>query len=305
MIRFLWRRLLETLVSLLFLSFLIFALFQVIPGDYLTEMEANPAVPREQVEALRRSYGLDQPFYLQYSRWMLGVLRGELGYSFAQQRPAAVLIQERLQGTVTLTFSAFLLILVSSVPLALLAARHAGTWLDRAALLLSLVGLSLPTVLASLLFLYLAFWTGWFPIGGSGSLLHLVLPSLTLALPSIAFFMRTLRLELIESLRQPYILGAAARGLPGYRIFYHALRNSLNPLISLMGLTFGGLLSGSVVVEKVFNWPGLGSLVVDSILARDLYVALNCVLAGAVLVIAANLVADLLLAYNDPRIRYQ
>lgn len=132
----------------------------------------------------------------------------------------------------------------------------------------------------------------------------MVLPSLALAMPSVAFFVRNLRLEMIETLRQPFVLAAAARGLPAHRVIFHALRNALNPTISMAGITFGGLLSGSVVVEKLFDWPGLGALTVDSILSRDLFVVLNCVLASALLIAVANLLADLILAWNDPRIRY-
>ncbi len=305
MARFLLRRLLETVPLLVLLSALIFALFELIPGDYLTEMELNPAVPTERISELRRDYGLDDPFYIQYLKWMSQTLRGNLGYSFAQQRPAAALIGDRLGNTLVLTLGAFFLTLLLSVPGAILSALNAGRWPDRAILLLSLVGLSIPTILMALLLLYFAFWTGWFPIGGSGSIWHLFLPSLTLALPMVAFFSRTLRLELIDCLSQPYVLTATAKGLPRWRVVGHALRNALNPVISISGLILGGLLSGSVVVEKVFSWPGLGALTVASIVQRDLYVALNCVLVASLLIVASNLASDLLLAWNDPRVRYR
>ena len=306
MIQFLLRRILESIPLLFLLSLLIFALFELIPGDYLTEMELNPAVSQQQVQELRSAYGLEDPFYLQYFKWMSQIVRGNLGYSFAQQRPAVELIADRLGNTLILTAAAFLLALALSLPLAMWAALRPGAWPDRLSLLFSLFGLSMPTVLMSLLLLLFAYWTRpWFPIGGTGGVRHLILPSLTLALPLVAFIFRTLRLELIDALGQPYVLAAAARGLPQWRVVYHALRNALNPVISIMGLVLGGLLSGSVVVEKVFDWPGLGALTVASILQRDLFVALNCVLVAAVMMIAANLLADLLLAWNDPRIRYR
>ncbi|MFQ5737654.1 MAG: ABC transporter permease [Acidobacteriota bacterium] len=305
MIRFLFRRFLESIPLFFMLSFLIFCLFEIIPGDYLSEMELDPSVSPERIEELRQLYGIDRPFYLQYFHWIGQTLRGNLGFSFLQQRPAIELIRDRLGNTLALTGAAFFLTLLISFPLAILGALRARRWPDRVSLFLSLIGLSLPTVLISLLFLYFAYLTGWFPIGGVGGARHLFLPSLTLALPMVAFFFRTFRLELIDALGQPYVLAAAARGLPRRRVVYHAVRNALNPLISLMGLALGGLLSGSVVVEKVFSWPGVGALTVSSIAQRDLYVALNCVMVASVLIVGANLVADLLLAWNDPRVRYQ
>ena len=304
MIRFLVRRLLEMLPLLVLLSLLIFVLFQLIPGDYLSEMELNPSISRQTIEDLRRDYGLDKPFYIQYFLWLRELFRGNLGYSFAQQRPAVDLITERLGNTVVLTISSLTLTLLFSFPLGIYAALNPHRWPDRLVLLISLVGLSLPTVLASLLLLYFAFHTGWFPLGGTGGFRSVVLPSLALAMPSVAFFVRNLRLEMIETLRQPFVLAAAARGLPAHRVIFHALRNALNPTISMAGITFGGLLSGSVVVEKIFDWPVLGALTVDSILSRDLFVVLNCVLASALLIAFADLLADLILAWNDPRIRY-
>ncbi len=303
MIRFLLQRSLESLPLLVLLSLLMFALFDLIPGDYLTEMELNPSVPPERVAELRLRYGLNEPFYKQYFQWVSGVLQGELGYSFSQQRPASALIRERLLNTLALTFSSLLLTLALSLPLGVWAAFRPGSWPDRFSLSFSVVGLSLPTIITSLLLLYFAYWSGWFPIGGFGGLTHLILPSFTLALPMVAIIVRTLRLELIDVLDQPYMLAATAKGLSHSRFLYHALRNALNPVISIVGLILGGLLSGSVVVEKVFGWPGLGALTVTSILERDLFVAINCVMTASILIVSANFLADLALALNDPRVR--
>jgi peptide/nickel transport system permease protein len=305
MIRFLAHRLLETIPLLVLLSLLVFTLFEMIPGDYLSEMELDPAISAETVSDLRQSYGLDDPFYLQYFKWISQVLRGNLGYSFAQQRPAVGLIFDRLGNTLVLALGALFLTFLISIPIAVVSALKTGGWLDRVSLVVSLFGLSIPTVLTSVAFLYLAFWTDWFAIGGRGGLRHLFLPCVALALPLVAFFFRTLRLELIDALQQPYVLSAAGRGLPQHRVVYHGFRNAINPLISMTGLLLGGLLSGSIVVEKVFSWPGLGALTVNSILDRDLFVALNCVLVASVLVVVSNLVADVVLALNDPRVRYR
>ena len=303
MIRFAWRRALESVPVLIVLSFIVFGLFKLVPGDYLSEMELNPTISSETVKKLRSDYGLDRALPVQYWLWLKQALKGDFGYSFAQRRPASSLVLERVGGTLVLTVSAFVLALFLALLLGVISALNAGRWPDGLSLWLSLIGLSLPTVLASIGCLYFAFWTGWLPVGGADTWRHLVLPSITLAIPSAAFLARTLRLELIDSLGQPYIRAAVAKGLPEWKVVWHALRNALNPVISLAGVTLGGLLSGAVVVEKVFGWPGLGSLIVDSLLSRDLYVALDCVLLASFFVIVANFFADLLLALNDPRVR--
>lgn len=305
MLRFAFFRILEAIPLLILLSFLVFSLFKLIPGDFLTEKELDPAISRDSIEQLRQDYGLDTPLLKQYGLWLSQVCRGNFGYSFAQRRPALELIAERTAATVTLTVLALILTLALAPPLAMIGAIQWGAWPDKALFWVSLTGLSIPTIISSLFLLYFAYWSGWFPIGGADTWKHALLPAVTLAVPVTSFFVRTLRLELIDVFDQPYMLAVVAKGLPTSRILWHALRNSLNPMISLTGVTLGGLLSGAVVVEKVFSWPGLGALTVDSILSRDLYVALNCVLVSALLVILANLIADLLLAWNDPQIRYE
>jgi len=303
LLRFLLRRTIETLLLLLFLSILIFGLFESIPGDYLSEMELNPSIPSERIEELRSIYGLDQPVHLKYLNWVSQCVQGNLGYSFAQQRPALNLILDRLGNTLLLALVAFLITMSISFPLAIWTALRAGSWQDNSIRVLSLLGLSLPTVLVGLFGLYFAYWTGWFPIGGMTGLRSILLPAITLALPLVAFFLRTLRLELLDAFSQVYVVAALSRGLPRARVTWHALRNALNPVISMLGLLLGALLGGSVVVEKIFNWPGLGALTVTSILQRDLFVALNSVLIAAVLVVIANLVAEVVLAWVDPRVR--
>ena len=305
MSRFLLRRLRQTLLLLFLLSLFVFLLFELIPGDYLTEMELNPSVSTQRVEQLRSQYGLDKPFYVQYFLWLKAVASGNLGYSFAQQRPAAALISERMLNTLLLSTVAFLMTLLMVFPIGIFSALYSGRWPDRLGSAFSLLGLSFPPLLLALFALYFAFASRWFPLGGLGGPRHWILPGLVLALPLAAYLIRQLRLEMIDALQQPYVLAAAARGLSSTRIVRHALRGALNPLISMLGLSWGALLGGAVVVEKIFNWPGLGLLLVESILSRDLFVALNSILVSALLVIFSTLLADLLLAWNDPRIRYQ
>ncbi len=299
--RFLLRRVLETVPLLFLLSLLVFGLMRLIPGDYLSEMELNPAIPPQQVQRLREAWGLDRSVAAQYLTWLKGVTTGELGYSFAQRRPAADLVRERAVTTFALALAALVLAVLASLPAGVAAALRPESVLERALLLISVAGFSTPSLLSSILVLVAAYRLGWLEV----TLARTFLPAAAvLAFPAACLLMRTLRVELRRELGRPYVLAAAARGLPRHRVVRHALRNALNPVISLLGLTLGGLLSGSVVVEKVFGISGLGSLAVDSILARDLYVALVCVLVAAVAVVAANLLADLLLAVNDPRVRW-
>ncbi len=299
--RFLLRRVLETVPLLFLLSLLVFGLMRLIPGDYLSEMELNPAIPPQQVQRLREAWGLDRSVAAQYVTWLKGVTAGELGYSFAQRRPAADLVRERAVTTFALALAALVLAVLASLPAGVAAALRPESVLERALLLISVAGFSTPSLLSSILVLVAAYRLGWL----EATLARTFLPAAAvLAFPAACLLMRTLRVELRRELGRPYVLAAAARGLPRHRVVRHALRNALNPVISLLGLTLGGLLSGSVVVEKVFGISGLGSLAVDSILARDLYVALVCVLVAAVAVVAANLLADLLLAVNDPRVRW-
>ncbi len=302
---FLFRRLRQTLLLLFLLSLFVFLLFDLIPGDYLTEMEMSPSVSAQRVEQLRAQYGLDKPFLVQYFTWLKAVLGGNLGYSFAQQRPAAALIFERLANTLLLGTAALAMTVLMVFPIGIISALHSGRWPDRLGSAFSMLGLSAPPLLMALFALYFAFASRWFPLGGIGGPRHWILPGLVMALPLASYLIRQLRLEMIDALQQPHVLAAAARGLSSSQIVRHALRSALNPLISMLGLVWGALLGGSVVVEKIFNWPGLGLLLVESILSRDLFVALNAILVSALLVIFSNLLADLLLACNDPRIRYQ
>lgn len=302
MSRYLLRRVLETLPLLALLSVLVFGLMKLVPGDYLSEMELNPAIPAAQVERMREDLGLNRSLFHQYAYWMGGVLTGNFGYSFAQRRPAATLVAERAGRTLVLAAAALTLSVALAFPLGVIAALFPKTPADRVLLFISVVGFSLPSLLSSLLVLLLVYRAGG--LGQSFAAGTTALATLVLAFPAACLLMRTLRVELRRELGRPYVLAAAARGLPRFRVVLHALRNAINPVISLLGLTLGGLLSGSVVVEKVFGISGLGSLAIDSILARDLYVALNCVLIAAVSVVVANLLADLLLAVNDPRLRW-
>ena len=228
MIRLLQRRLLETAILVFLLSLLIFGLFAAVPGDYLSEMELNPSIPASQVERMRTEFGLDQPFHLQYFKWLGQIVQGNFGYSFAQRRPATSLIAERAVNTLMLACFALLFSLGLALPLAVVSSLYFNRWPDHLSRIISLGGMSLSTLLTSLLFLYLAFLTGWFLIGGAGTFRHVVLPALTLALPLFSFLTRTLRLELVDALSQPFITALRSKGLPGWHVFWYAFRYALN-----------------------------------------------------------------------------
>ncbi len=302
--RFLLHRALQTLTVLFLLSLIVFGMIRMLPGDYLTEMELTSAAPRERIEEMRRNLGLDRPFYLQYLFWLGSLAQGDLGYSFAQQRPAAQLLGERFANTLLLALAAFAIVLPLTFALGITGALYAGRWPDRLGLGACLLGISFPRLLLALLVLYLAFQAGWLP-GSESGLRRLILPALVTAAPLSAFLARQLRFELLGSLEKLHVQAAAARGLPARRIVWIALRDALNPLISLLGLTWAGLLSGAVIVESVFSWPGLGLLMVESLRTRDLFVVVNGVLLSAGAIALSNLLADVLLAINDPRIRYE
>lgn len=319
MLAYCLRRLAQTLPLFFLLTLLVFLLAEAIPGDITAELAANPTVSRQTIDSLRQEFGLDRPLVVRYVRWLQAILSGNLGFSYAERRPAVDVISERFFNTLILAFSAFVFSVLAAFPLAMWSARRAGGWPDRIISSLALCGISIPALLASLLLLYGAARSGLFPIGGIGPLdadaigpvswllrrlHHLALPVVVLSAPLIALLVRHLRSNLIGSLSSPHIDMARAKGLPPRRILWvHALSNAVGPMLALLGLALGGLLSGSVVVEKVFSWPGLGSLTVDAIFGRDFFVVMNSVLVASAFLILANLAADIALAWVDPRTR--
>ena len=296
-----------------------FLLVRLAPGDFLAEMSLNPQVSQETLIRLREQYALDQPWYEQFGKWLAGIVRGDFGYSFAYNCPAGGLIYERLLNTALLALAGLGLTLFAALPLGLIAAKKRGGVIDRILVSLSALSLSTPSFLLALLAIVFAARTGWFPIGGVHSLdseklsttgrladfaHHLILPASALAFRQFPGFFRQLRASLLETLAQDYILTARAKGLPEQTIFLkHALRNAINPLITMLGNSIGSLLSGAFIVEAIMSWPGLGDLTVSSLLGRDLYVLVACLIFAAALLALGNLLADVLLALTDPRIR--
>lgn len=314
--RFLLNRLLHTIPVLLGVSLVAFFVLRLAPGDPVLLITQGDATP-EEIEAIRRNLGLDQSIFVQYFAWLGNVVTGDLGRSLYTAQPVLSELLDRFPNTLILAFSAILLAIVFGMPLGILAATRRGTAFDSSSMVVSVMGWSMPNFwLGLMLIVVFGVWLRWLPTGGmydimameprfSDLLAHLILPTLTLATAHMAYVARFTRSSLLEVLSQDYIRTARAKGLPGWLVvFRHALRNSLIPIISVLGVTVGNLLGGAVIVESVFSWPGIGSLMVQSIMNRDFPVVQGTMLFAAVVFIFVNLIADLLYAVVDPRIRY-
>ncbi|BCS33620.1 peptide ABC transporter permease [Luteitalea sp. TBR-22] len=319
MLRFLVRRLLLTIPVLLGVATMVFALIHLVPGDPAVSMLGEAATPAD-VAALRGKLGLDDPLPVQYGRFLSDAVRGRLGQSLRTGRPVTTELSEKLGATVLLAVTAMAVALVVALPLGILAAVRAHTWVDSAAMALALVGVSMPNFwLGPLLALLFGVTLGWLPISGRGpssEMLigsvprvppeYLVLPALTLGLALAAILARMTRASLVEELKELYVRAARARGLSRTRtVLRHALRNGLIPIITIIGLQFGAVLTGTIITETIFAWPGLGRLLIQSIQFRDYPMVQGCILLIAVTYVAVNLLTDLAYGVADPRIRYE
>lgn len=299
-------RLGQAVLVLLGTSLIVFLLVNVAGGDIALGLLPETATP-EQVEAYREKLGLDQPPLIQYLEWVRGAVTGDFGASFRTNTSAMALIIERIPATVQLAVAALLIALAVSLPLGILAAVRRGSIWDRMSMGLALLGQSVANFwLGLMLILVFAVLLGWLPVSGRDDPLSLVLPAVTLATGPMAQFSRMIRSGMIEVLRENYIRTAYAKGLRESVILNrHALRNALLPFVTIVGLEFGTLLNGSVVIETVFAWPGIGYLLVQSLSARDLPVIAAGVVFLAIMYVTLNLIVDLLYTVIDPRVRYR
>jgi peptide/nickel transport system permease protein len=315
------KRLLQALVTLLLAAAFSFFVVQLAPGDFLTPFRQNPEISPETLAALEQQYRLDQPVWNQYLAWLQQVVtKFNFGISFAYQRPALEILWERVPNTILLSAASFLVTWAIAIPLGILGAVNQNRWLDRCLNILSYIGQGFPTIITGLLLLFFAQLTApLFPVGGRTSLYHdelnwigktldilwhLILPTLALTIGSISGLQRLMRGQLLDVLRQDYIQTARAKGLSESKVVYvHALRNAVNPLITLLGYEFASLLSGSFIIENYFSWPGLGTLTLEAVQKQDLYLIMASLVLGAVMLIIGNLLADLALSFVDPRIK--
>jgi ABC-type dipeptide/oligopeptide/nickel transport system permease component len=303
--RFLIRRLLLTIPVLLGVATLVFSLVHLVPGDPVQAMLGESA-SQQDVAELRGRLGLDRPLYEQYAGFLKGLATGSLGRSLRTNQPVVAAIAERVPATLELAFAAMLVATVVAIPLGILAAARAGTRVDHAATTLALVGISVPNFwLGPLLAIVFSVTLGWLPVSGSGTLAHLVLPAVTLGAPLAAVLARMTRASVIEELRELYVLAARARGVSrAAAVLRHAFRNSLIPIVTVLGLQFGAVLTGAVITETIFAWPGVGRLLIQSISFRDYPLVQGCILLIAVTYVTMNLLTDLAYGLLDPRIRY-
>ena len=313
---FVLRRLLGTLPLLLLISAVLFAILHLAPGGPLDIYADNPSVTPAALAQIRHAYGLDRPLPIQYLLWLRARAVGNGGFSIRTGRPVVVEIFERLPATLMLGGVAMLLSLAIALPIGILTAWYRGSLLDHALTLAAFSGISIPVFwLALMLQLVFSILLGWLPAAGyasfgddsvSGRLSHLVMPACVLALATAATWSRFLRASLLDTLRQDYIRTAWAKGqsLAGV-LLRHALRNALIPVVTVVALDLASVISGAVITETVFAWPGIGRLFVESMDGRDYPVLMGLLMLGSLALVLANLLADIAYAVIDPRIRYR
>ena len=305
MFQYIVKRLLSTIPVLLGISIMLFFMLRALPGDPAQVIAGDMATQKE-VELIRHQLGLDQPQYIQYGHFLRRLVRMDLGNSIRTQNPVITEILPRLKNTAILAVTATLLACLIGIPAGIVAAVRPYTVWDVLVTALALFGISMPAFwLGLMLIVMFSVKLQWLPVGGSGGIQFLVLPTITLASMLVAAFARNTRSSMMETLSQDYITTARSKGLnEEIVIIRHALKNALIPVVTVIGLQFGGLLGGTVLTETVFSWPGIGRLLVESILARDYPVIQGSILVFALLFILVNLTVDLVYGLIDPRVRY-
>ncbi len=306
MFRYFIRRVFLAAPVLLGVATLVFSLIHLVPGDPAQAMLGEGAAPQD-VDELRRSLGLDQPLLTQYVSFLRHALTGDLGVSFRTGQPVTTMMLERVPATAELAMAAMFVAIVIAIPLGVVAAVWRGTAVDYAAMTFALAGVSIPNFwLGPLLAIVFAVELGWLPVSGRGSLANLVLPAFSLGLALAAILARMTRASLLDELNELYVRAARARGVSRTAsIGSHALRNSMVPLLTIIALQFGAVLTGAVITETIFAWPGIGRLLIQSIGFRDYPMVQGCILLIAVTYVTVNLVTDLMYGVLDPRIRFE
>ena len=305
MFSFLLRRLLLTIPLALGVVLIVTISFDLIPGDPAALILGEFGTP-ESIAELRTSLGLDRSLPVRFVSYVGDILRGDLGSSIRDRRPVTAILAETLPFTALLSVAAFTLVVLVGIPLGVTSASRPGTWVDNLVRVASLLGLSMPVFWTGIVFVVIfSVYLGWTPVSGSGTWRHLVLPAITLALPSIAVVARMTRSTMLEVLREDFIRTAAAKGVGRRETLYkHTLRNALIPVVTIMGLQLGQMLGGAVLTETVFAWPGVGRLTVFAVFNRDFILMQGLVLVLAMVYLLINLLVDLSYGLIDPRVRY-
>ena len=307
------RRILVTIPMMAVVALFVFGLLYLAPGDPAAMIAGDQATPA-QIESIRSSLGIDQPFVVRFVRWIIGVVHGDLGNSLFSGQSVASMIVQRIPATLSVMGLTLIISISVAVPLGVIAASRQGSWLDRAVSALAVLGFSLPVFVLGYILAYIfALQLGWFPVQGYAPLSqgfgpyigHLVLPAVTLSGGYIALITRISRSAMLDALSQDYVRTAKAKGLPRRTVlFVHALKNAALPIVSIIGIGVAALIGGAVVTETVFGIPGLGRLVVDALLRRDYPIIQGVVLVSSFAYIAVNLGVDILYMMLDPRISY-
>ena len=320
LLRVIVRRLLNAVPILVVTLAFAFWLIQLAPGDVYTAYALNPDIRPEDLERFRANFGLDQPWYMQFGRYLWNAAQGDFGFSQTFKAPVFVLVQQRAANTVLLSVVSLLLAWGFSIPAGIIAAARQYRWQDQSIAVLAFFGLSIPNFFLASLLLYVISATGsWLPIGGMTSIdhdqfstfgkmwdlaKHLVVPALVISTAITAGLTRIMRANMLEVLGQQYITTARAKGLAEHVVILkHALRNAINPMITLLGFSIGDILGGAALVEIVTGWPGLGKLILSALLNQDPYLVSGSLIYGVILLMLGNLLADILLTITDPRIR--
>ncbi len=315
---YIFKRILQTIPLLILVSLISFFIIRLSPVDPLAELKLNPSISKETLQKETQRLGLDKPIYIQYFLWAKAFVKGDLGVCSTGESVAAKL-KERIPNTLLLSALVIFLTWLVGVPLGVLAALKWKTPFDRMLTVLTSVGMAIPSFFFAILLLIFAVKTGWFPVGGltsynfndmtlGGKVLdltrHLILPTTVLFTISLAGLQRQMRANLLDVMESDYVKFARAKGISEFKvIFKHALRNAINPMITLLGFEFAALLSGAALTEYVFQYPGLGRLVLEAVLKSDINLVMASLMMGAVMLILGNLLADVLLIITDPRIR--
>ncbi len=306
MLEYIAKRLLLTIPTILAITVLVFLILHAVPGDPASIFLGERSTTPERLEAIRRSMGLDRPLGVQYLDFLGGIVRGNLGRSLFSRLPVLSEILIRVPSSAQLAVAAFLLAVALGLALGIVSALWRSTWLDAGAMLFAILGVSMPIFwLASMLIFVFALTLGWFPATGMGGWNRLVLPALALGLISSATLARLVRSSVLDVLSQPFVTTARSKGLAEMAVLVrHVLKNAFIPVITVMGLQFGTLLSGAVITETVFARPGVGKLLIEAILNKDFPVVQGVVLFIALIYVLINLVVDVSYAFLDPRIRF-
>jgi len=307
MITYIGNKVFATLIVLLGVSVVSFLILELVPGDPVQVMLGQSGASAAQMTQLRHQLGLDQPIYLQYWRFLSHAVRGDLGTSIVQQQPVVQLIIEQLPATIELTVAGMGVAIVLGITTGVVAAIRPNSLVDSTIMIVATIGVAVPGFwLALLLILAFAVAVHWLPAAGGEGLSHLILPAITLGFGTAAVIARLTRSSMLDVLGQDYIVTARAKGLPQRIVVYrHALKNALIPVITVVGLQFGTLLSGAVIIETVFARPGIGRLAVDAILNKDYPLVQGTILVAAAAYVLANLAVDLLYGVVDPRMRHE